>query len=149
MSAEPQITRATPDDLPGTLALLRANNLPTDGVDQCVETTVVARRHGRIVGSAALESYHPYALLRSVAVDATLRGQGLGAALVERAVEMARDRGVRAIYLLTETAPAFFAKLGFVALPRSAVAEPVTRSAEFTLLCSDGAQAMRRVLADG
>jgi amino-acid N-acetyltransferase len=146
---KPMIEQARRADLPGALALLRAADLPTDGVEQCVETMLVARDNGVVVGTAALEMYAAHALLRSVAVDVALRGHGLGAALVERAIEMARRRGVVTVYLLTETAPAFFARLGFDPVPRSEVAESVRRSVEFTLLCSETAYAMRRTLVAG
>jgi amino-acid N-acetyltransferase len=147
MTAEPHITPATRDDVIDLAALLRASGLPVDGVDRSLGTAVVARDHGRVVGSAVLELYAPDALLRSVAVAAAQRGRGLGTRLVEAAIAMALDRGVGTVYLLTETAPAFFARLGFEPVPRAEVAEPVTRSAEFKLLCGETAQAMRRILA--
>ena len=67
----------------------------------------------RVVGSAALEFYGKAALLRSVAVVAELRGAGLGHRLTGAALDLARQRGVTAVYLLTETAADFFPRFGF------------------------------------
>ena len=47
---------------------------PLDGLADHLATTLVARRDGAIVGSAALEMYPDGALLRSVAVAPTCRG---------------------------------------------------------------------------
>ena len=62
------VERARPEDAAGILALLKENSLPPDGLENHLKTAVVARQHGRIVGSAALEMYPDGALLRSVAV---------------------------------------------------------------------------------
>ena len=59
------------------------------------------------MGSAALELYADGALLRSVAVAPQWQGRGLGHALTDAAIRLARDRHVPAIYLLTTTAERF------------------------------------------
>ncbi len=60
------------------IALLTRSGLPIDGLREHFKTALVTRRDGRVVGSAALEVYEDGALLRSVAVDASRRGAGLG-----------------------------------------------------------------------
>ncbi|HJZ49735.1 MAG TPA: GNAT family N-acetyltransferase, partial [Roseiflexaceae bacterium] len=80
-------------DLPAVLALLERSGLPRDGLSEHVATTLVARSGDAIVGSAALELYGGAALLRSVAVDSALRGQGLGQRLTRAALDVARQHG--------------------------------------------------------
>ncbi len=63
------VEAATARDLPGVRTLLERHDLPLDGVDEHVQTMVVARDESRMVGAAALELYGDGALLRSVAVD--------------------------------------------------------------------------------
>ena len=87
------IERATPDDGPSMLALLAASGLPTAGLMEHLGSAYVARRGGRIVGTAALELYEGGALLRSVAVDEGERGGGLGRLLTERAIAAAATLG--------------------------------------------------------
>jgi amino-acid N-acetyltransferase len=138
------IEPARPGDLEAVLELLRRSELPTDGLASHVETTLVARRQGRVVGSAAVELYGPEALLRSVVVDAALRGAGLGHRLTEAALALARARRVTTIYLLTTTAGAFFPRFGFRTIPRAEVAPAVRSSVEFTRACPDTALVMVR-----
>jgi len=142
----PDITPAVPADLPAILELLAASKLPRAGIDAHVTTTLVARDHSSVVGSAALELYGSAALLRSVAVATPLRGRGLGAALTLAALDLARRRRVRTVYLLTETAGQFFPKFGFTAITRAQVEPAVLESPEFTTACPKSAMVMVKQL---
>ncbi len=139
----PTITPANPNDLPTILDLLRRSDLPLDGLAEHLATTVTARENGRLVGCAAVELYGQSALLRSVAVDETLRGQRLGRALTAAALDIAHARGARTAYLLTTTAGGYFPRLGFREIARDAVDPAVQRSAEFTTACPASALVMR------
>jgi len=136
------IEAAKADDLPAILAFLEKNGLPQDGLSDHVSTTLVAREDQTIVGSAALELYDTVALLRSVAVADSLRGQGMGQQLTKAALNLAKEHGVTLVYLLTETARGFFPRFGFRPLPRSEVMLAVQRSMEWTTACPVTAQAM-------
>ena len=115
------IAPASREDVTAVEQLLEMNDLPTAGLREHWETTIVARDADRIVGSAALEPYRESALLRSVAVEPSMHGRGLGHELIRAALEMAKARGVDAIYLLTTTADGFFKKFGFERMTRSDV----------------------------
>ena len=93
--------------------LLRACELPLDGLDECWANAFVALVGSAVAGSAALEHHGPDAVLRSVAVDSSHRGCGIGEALVRWALHAAHSRRVRDVYLLTETAADFFPRFGF------------------------------------
>ena len=73
------IQRARADDAAAILQLLAESGLPADGLLDHLNTAIVARTDGRVVGCAALEVYLGGALLRSVAVAAAARGHGIGA----------------------------------------------------------------------
>jgi amino-acid N-acetyltransferase len=143
----PIIAPATPPDLPAIFDLLDRSKLPRDGLGDHIATTLVARDGRHLVGTAALELYGASALLRSVAVAAEQRGRGLGQALTSAALDLARRRGVRTVYLLTETAADFFPKFGFRPIPRSEVDQAVLRSTEFTTACPASALVMKLQLA--
>jgi amino-acid N-acetyltransferase len=132
---EATIGPATVPDYPAMLALLRRCGLPEAGLAAHMGAALVARAGGAVVGCAALELYGEAALLRSVAVDAAWRGRGLGRALVEAALDLARRRGVGEVSLLTETAADFFPRFGFRPVERAAVAAPVRGSVELTAAC--------------
>jgi amino-acid N-acetyltransferase len=142
----PDITPAGPADLPAILDLLTASKLPRAGIEEHLASTLVARADSDVVGSAALELYGSAALLRSVAVATRLRGRGLGAALTAAALDLARRRGVRTVYLLTETAGRFFPKFGFAAITRAQVDSVVLESPEFTTACPKSALVMVKQL---
>jgi amino-acid N-acetyltransferase len=140
------IARATPADLPALLELLRDQKLPVDGFEDHVLTTLVARQHGRIVGSVAIEVYPDGGLLRSAAVAKDFQGKGVGRTLTDAAFSMARESRLSALYLLTTTAEHYFPKFGFERIRREDVPASVRTSVEFTTACPSTAVVMRRIL---
>jgi amino-acid N-acetyltransferase len=129
------IRSAEARDLPQIEALLAASSLPLEGAREAFQVGFVAEDGDRIVGAAALECYEDGALLRSVVVAASARGQGLGERLTMAAVEAARRRAAPAVYLLTTTAANFFPRLGFLGCSRDAVPPSVQQSIEFRSAC--------------
>ena len=106
---------ATAADLPGIEMLLEAAELPTRGLAECIDTCFVATDAGGVVIAAAgLEPHGEVALLRSVVVREDLRGTGAGDAVVRAALELARELGLRGLYLFSVKATGFFARFGFV-----------------------------------
>jgi amino-acid N-acetyltransferase len=120
--------------------------LPHAAIEQHLDDTLVARDGRRLVGCAAVERYGAAGLLRSVAVAQDRRGSGLGIRLTTAALEHAHARGIRTLYLLTETAADFFPRFGFHPVARTAVAPAVRQSAEFTGACPDTALVMVKEL---
>jgi len=143
---QPDITPAASADLPAIVDLLAASKLPRASIEDHVASTLVARHNAAVVGTAALELYGDAALLRSVAVATPLRGRGLGVALTAAALDLARRRGVRTVYLPTETAAGFFPKFGFTAITRAQVEPVVLKSLEFTTACPQSALVMVKQL---
>jgi amino-acid N-acetyltransferase len=140
------IEAARADDFDAVLALLALSGLPEAGLGGHRDSLLVARIDGELVGSAALELYGESALLRSVAVAPAYRGRGVGRCLTDAALLLARAQDVRRVYLLTTTAPDFFAGLGFTRVDRAAVPPALQASAEFSGACPDTACVMARAL---
>ena len=136
-------------DLTEIHGLLERLQLPVEGVDDHVRTMLVARDGARVVGTAALELYADGALLRSVAVDPAHQGRRLGHHLTEAAIQLARSRGARAVFLLTTTAERFFPRFGFEPIPRNDVPASVQTSVEFRSACPASAVVMRKQLVHG
>jgi amino-acid N-acetyltransferase len=141
------IERAVPSDVARVERLLSAAGLPVEGAAEAFVTGVVARDGDEIVAAAAVERYGDAGLLRSVVVEADRRGSRLGHEIVAAAEALARDEGIRVLYLLTETAVDWFPALGYVVVPRSEAAAAVGESIEFTTVCRDTGVPMRRNLA--
>lgn len=140
------LERARASDLPLVESLLSVAGLPLDGLREAFESGVVVRDDEVVVGAAAIERYGSAGLLRSVVVVPERRGTGVGRDLVEAAERLARDEGIHELYLLTETAAAWFAHLGYAVVTRAEAAAAVGESIEFTTACPATAVAMRRVL---
>lgn len=138
------IERAQREDVASVLTLLERHGLPVDGADAMGEDVVVARAGERIVGAAGLEVYADGALLRSVVVDASAQGQGLGQRLTEAALALARARRVSSVFLLTTTADGFFPRFGFERIEREDVPKSVQQSVEFRSACPASAVVMRK-----
>jgi amino-acid N-acetyltransferase len=141
-----RIERATGGDVPAVEQLLAAAGLPLEGAADALGLGVVAREGQRVVAAAAVERFGDAGLLRSVVVAEERRGTGLGQAIVGAAEAAARDAGIRDLYLLTETAPDWFPRLGYATVPRAEAAGSVGESIEFTTVCRDTGVPMRKSL---
>lgn len=125
------IANGRASDLDEVLALLAASGLGADGVAEHITDCLVAREDGRLVAVAALEDYRVAGLLRSVAVAADRRDWGLGRYLTHALIERSRRCGHAALYLLTDTAQAYFERFGFRPIERSTVQPAVLASVQF------------------
>lgn len=117
-------------------AFLQASGLPKD--DLVLENSVflVSRDgDGNIIASGGFETYGPYALLRSVAIAPLLRNMGFGVLIVGELLAQAKKKQVSKVYLLTETAEVFFAKLGFERVGREDAPSEIKASTEFSSVC--------------
>jgi UDP-N-acetylmuramate: L-alanyl-gamma-D-glutamyl-meso-diaminopimelate ligase len=141
------VVPATAGDYATIAQILTQVQLPLDGVQEHLANFLVLRDGGKIVGCVGLELYDEVAVLRSLAVVPERRGEGLGWMLADCAVDFARQRGVRRLYLLTDTATDFFAQhFGFSPIDRARVESPVNQSTQFTLGACTSATCMRRDL---
>jgi amino-acid N-acetyltransferase len=143
-----EFTRATPGDVPTVEALLADAGLPLDGAAAAFDLGIVGRaaHGGPVVAAAAIERYGDNGLLRSVVVAPDHRGSGAGQDLVAAAEALARERGIRDLWLLTETAIDWFPRLGYEVVERTTAAAAVGDSIEFTTVCRDTGVPMHRTV---
>lgn len=132
-------------DMAEVRALLARAGLPHEPArDEQFPSFYVLTNERGTVGTVALEVLGEAAILRALATDPECRGAGYGWMLADMAVSQARWRGVRRIYLLTETASDFFAaKFGFRVVDRSTITKQVAASETFTAPRGAGLVAMR------
>ena len=141
-----ELRTASTSELETVVDLLNRSGLPTAGVADNFSEFLVAQADGKLVGVVGLELYGQSALLRSVAVEESWRGSGVGRVLVERALDLARERGIDDVYLLTTTADNYFPKFGFVCVGRDEVAQGVRTSVEFQSACPESATVMHKCI---
>ena len=121
---------------PGVVALLEAEGLPaSDLTEGHLEHFFFTGSDGAPSALVGLEMYGEDALLRSLVVSATARTQGLGSALVQHAEGYAAAHQVRALYLLTTTAEAYFEHRGYKRIDRAQAPPSIQSTREFASLC--------------
>lgn len=129
-------------------SLLQSSGLPVEGVRQGLDYFLVYVERGALLGVVGLELYGVDGLLRSTAVSASARRRGIAAALIRRALALARERRCRAVYLLTLDAESYFERFGFAVTGRDDAPSAIRTSPEFTTLCPASAVLMRKMLED-
>lgn len=144
--SEITIRPASETDLDGIRAILSANDLPVDGVDEHWKTFLVAYDDDALVACGGAEAYQFAALIRSVAVLPEYRSRGLGRRIVRQLLDRLASRGLREFYLLTTTAEDYFKKRGFKTIDRDEVHPQLLGSREFQGACPDTAVCMRLVM---
>ena len=142
----PLLRNATAADMQAVRDLLDSNGLPTSDLTSSNARFTVVCEGDRIIGAGALEHFGKAALLRSVAVDAARRGQGLGRHIVKALENQARAAGIIQLVLLTQTARQFFEHQDYHPVDRVQVPETVQQSEEFRSLCPASAQCMMKLL---
>jgi UDP-N-acetylmuramate: L-alanyl-gamma-D-glutamyl-meso-diaminopimelate ligase len=132
-------------DMPAVRQVLEQVGLAAESArDDAFPAFFVLSNEQGVVGCVALDVLGDDAILRALAVHPDARGTGYGWMLADMAVSQARWRGVRRIYLLTQTASDFFAsKFGFRVVDRSTLSKQVAASDTFTADRSAALVAMR------
>jgi amino-acid N-acetyltransferase len=109
----PSIRLGEAADFPEVLVILRELGLESEGLEPGMPNLLVAELDGYLVGCAALESDGSYGLMRAVGVTEQAHGRAIGAQLVHGIHEIAKELGLRAVFLLTTTAAEYFCRFGY------------------------------------
>jgi amino-acid N-acetyltransferase len=128
------------------IALLSSEKLPADDLPASLDNFLVIITDNELVGVAGLEIYGNYGLLRSLTVRADFRNQNIAGKLVAQIEKRAATEGLKAIFLLTETAPDYFSRKGYAVIARPEMPLEVQQSSEFSHVCPQSAIAMKKDL---
>ncbi|MFX0012960.1 MAG: arsenic resistance N-acetyltransferase ArsN2 [Promethearchaeota archaeon] len=141
-----KIRTANHQELKSVFRLLRKVNLPLEGVADHFDNFFIAQEEDQLVGCIGIELYENVGLIRSVAVDPSFQGRGIGNILVDAIQKFGKEKKLKAIYLLTETAADFFSKLDYMIIPRDKADDRIKKSIEFTSACPASATCMMKIL---
>jgi N-acetylglutamate synthase-like GNAT family acetyltransferase len=112
------IREASPDDAETLRAILAEADLSAHAVlAPGTRYWLAQRANGDPIGAIGVEIGAGAVLLRSAAVRPAARGQGIGAALLRRALDEARAAGLRQAYLFSTGAGPFWSRQGFREVP--------------------------------
>ena len=128
------------------IELLKAEKLPVDDLPGNLDHFFVAVVDGDIIGAIGLEHYSPFGLLRSMVVRKDYRNRRVAAALVETLEKHASDLKIDWLYLLTETASAYFDKKNYKRIERTEVPDEIKQSTEFSSVCPVSSIVMKKSL---
>ncbi|MBC8045692.1 MAG: hypothetical protein H7Y00_02765, partial [Fimbriimonadaceae bacterium] len=73
-----------------------------------------------------------------------MRNHGKGQKIYDAVIAFAKEKNIKTIYLLTETAEKFFTKNGFSKMGRNTAPEKILNTEEFKTLCASSAVAMMK-----
>jgi amino-acid N-acetyltransferase len=131
-------------DLAGARALLTDSDLPTDDLDDASISLFGAFDGDKLVGVIGLQTCESVGLLRSLAVAPACRNAGIAGVLCRRLFEVAAERSMTSLWLLTTSATDYFTRHGFEVVPRDAVPDAIRATAQFSALCPSTARVMHR-----
>jgi putative acetyltransferase len=129
--AQPEIVRLLRDGEAHSAALYPAesnHHLPLDALRAPEVRFLVAREHGRALGTGALVLHGDWAELKRMWVEAEARGRGTSKALLAALEAIAREAEIRALRLETGVAShealGLYARAGFVPIAPFADYQP-------------------------
>ena len=147
MNNEIRVTAYRVEDRPEIEAMLKMAGLTTEDLTpKMLADFLVARQDGVLVGVIGLERHAKAGLIRSLVVDKSLRGTGLGKRLLFAKEVRARGRGIRQVYLLTTTAEEFFLAQDYRPLDRFDAPFGISHTQQFTTLCPASSTFMTKSL---
>jgi amino-acid N-acetyltransferase len=143
-----QIRGATSVDTERINALLTHVNLPLPEPHEEVCFLIAEDAAGGVQGCVGWQIFENCALIRSLAVHWSQRGEGIAQSLVVEAIAQMKDQDLTDCYLLTLDAQGFAEKFGFRQISREQLPEPVQASHQVSSVCCSSAKTMHRPLAD-
>jgi N-acetylglutamate synthase and related acetyltransferases len=125
-------------------SILTSQKLPSESIGTGITDFYLALDNNTVVGVAGFEYYGEDALLRSVAVPSQYQKKGIGFQFVDWMIALGKQKRLKSMVLLTETASNFFAKKGFSVVGRSSINnEALKKSSQFCGGCCSSAACMK------
>lgn len=131
---------------PAIVQLLQSEKLPVEDLPGSLDHFFVAMDNESVVAAIGLERYGDGGLLRSLVVENAYRNLHLASQLIKQLETAAAAIGINNMYLLTETAPAYFEKKGYQKIAREEVPVALQASSEFSHVCPVSAIVMKKAL---
>ncbi|MFN4245822.1 MAG: N-acetyltransferase [Brevinematia bacterium] len=127
-----KIREAKIDDVEGIYNLIKpyvekGNLLPRthDDILDHIRNFIVAELDGEIIGCMAIKIYSKeMAEFRTLAIEEKFQGKGIGKMLVKEGMNIAKEIGIKRIFVLTRSEE-FFKKLGFETVKKEIFPEKV------------------------
>jgi amino-acid N-acetyltransferase len=126
------------------ISLLSSEKQPAGDLPAILENFLIAVQDDELIGVIGLEIYGNYGLLRSLAVKPAFRYQSIASKLIAQIEALTVSKGLKAVFLLTETAADYFSRKGYEKITRNDVPKEVQQSSEFSHVCPQSAIVMKK-----
>lgn len=123
--------------------LLEANKLPASDLHPGVKKFLLLSG-SEVIGTGGLEIFSNIGLVRSVSVADAYKGKGYGREISRMLESAAKQLNVQELFLLTDTAKDFFAKLDYQVIERNAVPQSIRETQQFSSICPSSAIIMMK-----
>lgn len=135
----------TEKDRQAVIALLNEQGLP---VSDITESTLLyfLQAGNKMIGTAGLDIFNGFALLRSVSILKELQGKGYGKFLNNLIEQAAKEKEINCLYLITNTAGNFFGRQGYSIIDRAVAPETIKQTGQFSSVCPSTAVVMKKKL---
>lgn len=132
----------------GLISALTSAGLPVDDLMDEDRRFFHVGNDSETLGYGGYELHGQNALVRSLVIIQSRRGEGLGKVAVEAVLEQARLNGARRAYLLTTSAKSFFQRSRFCEIDRSTAPAAILQTRQASDLCPSSAALMVRDLQE-
>ena len=136
---------AVESDLAIARTLLADAGLPTADL-RLDHLALIAEKEGVVACLIGLEHFKNIGLLRSLVIAKEFRHAGLGGMLVGALEQMALEKNISELWLLTIDADKWFASLGYLTQSRDAAPVVIQSTEEFSSLCPGDAVLRKKIL---
>ena len=130
------------NDLSRIHEFLEEVSVPHYDIDKHISNFFLAEEDTELIGICGIEIMNNTALLRSLAVKAAARNNGIGKLLLNKVKNYAKLNNIKKLFLLTTTASKFFKNTGFTGINREQVPPEIKNTKEFRNMCPSSAICM-------
>ena len=140
-----EIKRASSNDIDAITKLLSDAGASPTGItaDQLQHVYLAYTKNNELAGVGAMRLIGNVALLHTLAVTPSLRGQGFGYLLIKTLDHAARSNNIDSIYLLSDDLIDYFKRYGYEAVALESVPDSIAQLDLFTQLKATNSHAMR------
>jgi amino-acid N-acetyltransferase len=120
--------KATKADTETIKRFILQGGISNQGIEANIDQFIIMETEEKeIVGTVGLEVHGDYGLIRSLVMSRNITSEEILIRLLQEAIKAARDKQVKALYLLTKVTP-LFQSIGFYPVQYNSVPESILES---------------------
>lgn len=138
-----KVNKLSEEELNDLGDLLKSDQLCFNDINEDGVHLFNVKFNEEVIGYFGFELFTDQALFRSMVVVPGARGKGYGKLIWQQAKLRLTEIAVKDVYLLTNSAAAFFSKQGFIEIKRDSVPTTIAGTTEFKEFCPSDSICMK------